>query len=89
VFAEKYLIDNLRMLCLRKLHADLRGFDLTLQTSGLVLQVLEFTYTQTERKESRGDKLQRTGETASDFVWRISVHSAASAVLLGWHQAHE
>jgi hypothetical protein len=58
VFAEKYLIDNLRMLCLRKLHANLRDFDLTLQTSGLILEVLEFTYAQTERKESRDDELR-------------------------------
>jgi hypothetical protein len=58
VFAEKYLIDNLRMLCLRKLHANLRDFDLTLQTSGLILEVLEFTYAQTERKESREDELR-------------------------------
>lgn len=58
VFAEKYLIDNLRMLCLRKLHAALRDFDLTLQTSGLILEVLEFTYAQTERKESRDDELR-------------------------------
>jgi hypothetical protein len=58
VFAEKYLIDNLRILCLRKLHAALRDFDLTLQTSGLILEVLEFTYAQTERKESRDDELR-------------------------------
>jgi hypothetical protein len=58
VFAEKYLIDNLRMLCLRKLHANLRGFDLTLQTSGLILEVLKFAYAQTERKESRDDELR-------------------------------
>ena len=58
VFAEKYLIDSLRMLCLRKLHANLRDFDLTLQTSGLILEVLEFTYAQTERKESRDDELR-------------------------------
>jgi hypothetical protein len=32
VFAEKYLIDDLRVLCLCKLPADLRDFDLTLQT---------------------------------------------------------
>jgi hypothetical protein len=58
VFAEKYLIDNLRMLCLRKLHANLRDFDLTLQTSGLILEVLKFAYAQTERKESRDDELR-------------------------------
>lgn len=58
VFAEKYLIDNLRILCLRKLHGALRDFDLTSQTSGLILEVLEFTYTQTERKESRDDELR-------------------------------
>jgi hypothetical protein len=58
VFAEKYLIDNLRILCLRKLHAALRDFDLTLQTSGLILELLEFTYAQTERKESRDDELR-------------------------------
>jgi hypothetical protein len=58
VFAEKYLIDTLRMLCLRKLHTDLRDFHLTLQTSGLILEVLEFTYAHTERKESRDDELR-------------------------------
>jgi hypothetical protein len=58
VFAEKYLIDNLRVLCLRKLHAALRDFDLTSQTSGLILEVLEFAYAQTERKESRDDELR-------------------------------
>jgi hypothetical protein len=58
VFAERYLIDSLRVLCLRKLHADLRDFDLTLQTSGHILEVLEFTYAQTERKESRDDELR-------------------------------
>jgi len=58
VFAEKYLIDNLRILCLRKLHAALRDFDLTLQTSGLILEVLEFTYAQTEKKEPKDDELR-------------------------------
>jgi hypothetical protein len=58
VFAEKYLVDNLRMLCLRKLHADLRDFHLTLQTSSLILEMLEFTYAHTERKESRDDELR-------------------------------
>jgi hypothetical protein len=51
-FAEKYLIDNLRTLSLRKLHASLLRFGLTLQTSGDILELLEFAYTYTERRGS-------------------------------------
>jgi hypothetical protein len=58
VFAEK--ISSTTSVCSTyvKFHANLRDFDLTLQTSGLILEVLEFTYAQTERKESRDGELR-------------------------------
>jgi len=58
LFAEKYLIDNLRILSLRKLHASLRDFDLTLQTSEDILKLLEFAYTYTARQESSENELR-------------------------------
>ena len=58
LFAEKYLIDNLRIHSLRKLHASLQDFDLTLQTSGDILELLEFAYTYTARQESSENELR-------------------------------
>jgi hypothetical protein len=58
LFAERYLIDNLRILSLRKLHASLQDFDLTLQTSGDILELLEFTYAHTARQESSENELR-------------------------------
>jgi hypothetical protein len=58
LFAEKYLIDNLRIFSLRKLHASLQDFDLTLQTSGDILELLEFAYTHTARQESSENELR-------------------------------
>lgn len=58
VFADKYLADRLCILCLRKLHADLRDFDLTSHTSGHIPELLEFTYAQMQRKESMDDELR-------------------------------
>lgn len=59
IFAEKYLVDNLRILCLRKLHANLRDFELTVHTSEDILEILEFAYKNTARQES-GDNELRT-----------------------------
>jgi hypothetical protein len=58
IFAEKYLIDNLRILSLRKLHASLQDFDLTLETSENILELLEFAYTHTARQESSENELR-------------------------------
>lgn len=57
-FAEIYLIDNLRILSLRKLHASLQGFDLTLRTSEDILELLEFAYTHTARQEASENELR-------------------------------
>jgi len=58
LFAEKYLIDDLRILSLRKLLASLQDFDLTLQTSGDILELLELAYTHTARQESSENELR-------------------------------
>jgi hypothetical protein len=58
LFAEKYLIDTLRILSLRKFHASLRDFDLTLRTSEDILQLLEFAYRYTARQEYSDNELR-------------------------------
>lgn len=59
VFAQKYVIHNLRILALRNLHVCLRNLDLTKRDTGDILEILEFTYTNTERGESNDDDLRK------------------------------
>ncbi len=59
VFAQTYLITTLKQLTLRKLHARLAEFDLSLETSEEVLEALEFTFVNTERREDGDDELRK------------------------------
>ena len=59
VFAQRYLIHNLRILALRNLHGCLRNLNLTKRDTGDILEILEFTYTNTERGESNDDDLRK------------------------------
>jgi hypothetical protein len=58
MFAQKYLIHNLRTLSLRELHAELLQFHLTPKTTEDILEMLEFTYPHRERTESGDDDLR-------------------------------
>ncbi|KAL1855086.1 hypothetical protein Plec18167_002070 [Paecilomyces lecythidis] len=54
VFATKYLVEPLRQQCLRSLHRDLSNFSLNGDNVSIILDLLEFTYTNTGRYEPGG-----------------------------------
>lgn len=54
VFATKYLVEQLRQQCLKSLHRDLLAFSLNRESASLILDLLEYTYTNTGRHEPGG-----------------------------------
>jgi hypothetical protein len=54
VFATRFLIRTLRVQCLTSLHRDLCSFPLNKGSAPRILDLLEFTYTNTTRKEPGG-----------------------------------
>jgi hypothetical protein len=58
VFAHEYQIERLEDMCLRKLHEDLRTFEVTPASNGDVMELLEFTYQNTTRLFDREDGLR-------------------------------
>jgi hypothetical protein len=50
--------NNMPALSLRKLHVELPDFDSTAQTSENILEILEFTYRDTERTELGDDDMR-------------------------------
>jgi hypothetical protein len=54
VFATRFLIETLRVQCLTSLHRDLCSFPLNKGSAPRILDLLEFTYTNTTRKEPGG-----------------------------------
>ena len=58
VFAHEYQIETLEDMCLRKLHEDLRTFEVTPANNGDVMELLEFTYQNTTRLVDREDGLR-------------------------------
>jgi hypothetical protein len=54
VFATRYRINPLREQCLKSLHCDLCNFSLNGQSMAHILDLLEYTYEQTDRQEPDG-----------------------------------
>lgn len=59
VFATRYLVEPLRQYCLDHLHDKLCDFDLTVENSHRILDLLEYTYLHTSNQEPSGRSLMR------------------------------
>lgn len=59
VFAEKYMIDSLRDLCLHKLHRDLCEFKLSPNNVGEIEQLLIYTYDNTAAPKVHDDDFEK------------------------------
>lgn len=56
VFAQKYLVYQLKSRCLQRLHSDLFRYDLGSDNASQILDFLQFAYASTGRHESGGDE---------------------------------
>jgi hypothetical protein len=76
VFANMYLIESLKGLCLHKLLRDLEGFDVEADSAGEVAELLRYVYTNTSTND---DGTEGTGSELRDLV---ITYAACKAELL-------
>lgn len=72
VFATKYLIEPLRQQSLGSLHRDLCAYSLTIESSRLIFDILDFVYNNTGRMEPDGESSLR----------ELLMHYVASKLLI-------
>jgi hypothetical protein len=76
VFANMYMIESLKGLCLHKLLRDLEGFDVEADSAGEVAELLRYVYTNTSAND---DGTEGTGSELRDLV---ITYAACKAELL-------
>jgi hypothetical protein len=77
VFANMYMIESLKGLCLHKLWRDLAGFDVEADSAGEVAELLRYVYANTSAND---DGTEGTGSELRDLVITYVACKAESLV---------
>ena len=77
VLAQKYLASSLQACCLRYLHAELCAYDLNIETSDGILELLNYTY---DHVDTSSDIAEHRRGPGRDGLRRVVTHYASSKV---------